>query len=398
MKASKENEKNHRPVAWPVWGLFFCAAALLVTLLFAFLRNGIPALRELGGQIPPAEDIILQDPAGGGTVLTAGLTEERPVALVQAGTQPLLLRVRIEETLLRLRREILPTVPGVAGPTEPRLILAVTSRLERFPGGMFVPRTVKGDGVLALLKEKGFLPGGAEWADALRLLVPPERLPANSGGNLMVFEHSTVETNTADTSAGGTKTTFAYLGFYHIVEANGDSFYQLLELTIDETPTQLPAPQPPLIRAVAYQFYEWVTDSTAVWDVGASGGEIQLRAPNLQPLSSWKQPSAGWYYDSDGWIYYGKVLEPGEITPLLLEGISVAASGQTDSVADGETQLRLNFRYQGAPLDQEKIKSIWFSGQSLDGLGTSTMSDLSGALARQILAAASEQANKKSEN
>ncbi|MDR3313943.1 MAG: hypothetical protein LBS96_05750, partial [Oscillospiraceae bacterium] len=233
------------------WGLALCAVVMAATVLLSALVHGAPELRGLEGTPLPAESLLMLDPnRKDETMLTPGNLYDRPVAAVQTGTQSLLLRARLEETLLTIRRD--------------ENGLVVVPMPTRDPGENYSPRTVTEEAALHLLAEAGLCPKDATWAAAKAMQLPQSRLPATAqDAKILVFEKKTVE-NPIDSSIdlasllpedwdqfGVNKTTYTHMGFYDC----GGGQYQPLYVVVEEPPKG--SAEDPVITKISYQFYAW---------------------------------------------------------------------------------------------------------------------------------------------
>ncbi|MDR2525635.1 MAG: hypothetical protein LBC83_05565 [Oscillospiraceae bacterium] len=350
----------------PAWGLTLCALVTIAAIVFTALVHGAPELRGLSGVPLPGENLLLLDPfKKDETTLVAGRLYDRPIAAVQIGAQPLLLRVRVDEILLRIREDD-------AG-------LAVVPMPTRSPGENYSPRTLDQTATLRLLTEGGYCAKDADWAAARQNALPAKRLPPEDSGNsgkLLVFEKRTVENPvdiTIDISSllpedledlGINKVIYSHIGFYDL----GGGLYQPLFIAVEKSANDAP----PKITKLSFQFYAWDIEKEAVHIFGQpeEDASISLSAPELQPVSAWGAPADGWFYDDDGWVYYGKILQPGEMTPLLLEHFTVPPGSP---LTDGsQTRYRLEIAPQSIPLDAKlgyegnkaAVLAMWNGSQS----------------------------------
>jgi hypothetical protein len=310
------------------------------------------------------------------------------VAAVQTGTEPVLLRLRLEYALLTIARD------------DKGLIVAALP--SKTPGENDIARLVPQDAVLQMLENYGFCKKKAAWLDVLNSKLPARRLPGsnNEGGRLLIFEKKTV-TATPNPSLSLpdmdlshlrpedlekynlNKTSYSYMGFY---QAEGDAeppLYQPLRLTLSESGNGK-TPKPPTIQSISYEYFQWeVTQKQAHHFENAAAAPVALQTGKpLRPLTEWRKPTDAWFYDADGWVYYGQSLQPGAMTPLLLQSFSV---GPTSPLVKEENRFRLRVRTQGAPLDRNKILALWHTGKSLDGIGSNSMSNEAARLATELL-------------
>ena len=364
-------------------GLSACAVTATAAVTFSILSQGAPQLLHLSGRVPRADEIVILDPNRRDEFrLSPGTLYDRPIAAIQTGSGQVLLRVRVEETLLTVRRD--------------ERGLVVVSRASKEPGENFIPRRVTQAAALRLLADNGFCKRGDTWDAALKLKLPARRLPggSNDGGRLLVFEKKTVtvrqDADLPDVSVmlpedleamGFSKTTWSYLGFYVL---SGDE-YQPVHLTLDEPGGDNPGP--PLLRGVYYEFFQWDVAQADVRRFGSAVGEDEValqpgQAPPMLPLSQWKEPADAWFFDEDGWVYYGRALQPGVMTPLLIQSFSV---GPKSPLLKDETRYRLRMTAQSAPLDKTAILQLWNSGAPLNGIGTNVMSNDAANFAQGML-------------
>jgi len=391
LRALLRKARPRRQLAWLrgfrlFFGLSACAVTATAAIVISILSQGAPRLLHLGGTVPRADEIVILDPNRRDEFrLSPGTLYDRPVAAVQTGSERVLLRVRVEETLLTVRRDS----QG----------LVVASMPSKEPGGNFIPRAVPQEAAQRLLADNGFCEKGAAWDAILQLKLPARRLPGGSNdvGRLLVFEKKTVtvrqDAGLPDVSVmlpedleamGFSKTTWSYQGFY--VLSSDPPMYQPVHLVLE----QREQPGPPALVGLAYEFFRWDATQADVRRFGSppreDGVALQAgQAPPMQPLRQWKEPANAWFYDEDGWVYYGQPLEPGVMTPLLIESFSV---GPKSPLIKDETRYRLLVRAQSAPLDKTAIKQLWNSGEPINGIGTNVMSNDAGTLAMGVLKAA----------
>lgn len=372
------------------WGLAVCAVVTAAALVLSMLVQGVPALRGLDGAHLPAENLVLLDPMRRDEAMLApGFLYDRPIAAAQTGAQPLVLRARLEETLLAIRKD------GKG------LVVAPVASLA--PGENYTPRTVTRETALRMLVDGGYCAKDASWAQAARQKLPAKRLPESAASyeNLLIFEKKTVE-NPFDSSIdlssllpedlaamGLNKATYSHIGFYDL----GEGVYQPLFLTVEDSQS---VEQPPVITKISYQYYVWdeMERKARLFD-DAGEHAVLFGMPGLRPLREWREPAAAWFYDEDGWVYYGDVLRAGEMTPLLLSNYYVLEDSPLAGVE--ENRFRLEVRCQSIALDlkakdayavnQGAILSVWDTHAELGGIGTNQMSQTAAAFADGLLRA-----------
>lgn len=383
-KKALEGWGNHFRLSW---GLALCAIAAVSAVLLSALVYGAPELRGLNGTALPAESLLILDPDRSvETKLTPGYLYDRPVAAVQTGTQPMLLRVRLEESLLTIRRD------------NKGLVVEPLPTLN--PGDTYTPRFVTQETALRLLAEGGFCKKGVPWAQAVKAKLPAERLPKTGApkAKLLVFEKKTVE-NPIDASIdlssllpedlealGVNKVTYSYMGFYD----RGGGKYQPLYIASADPAKGSDAT--PTLAKISYQYYAWdVADEKVRLYEGDENQAVRLGMPGLRPLRDWKEPTKAWFYDEDGWLYYGDVLQAGEMTPLLLSNFYVLPDSPLAGVE--ENRFRLQVRQQSVALDmkatfdanRKAVRAVWDTHTAFYGLGTNQMSQTSADFALKLL-------------
>lgn len=352
-----------------------CAVLALVSVMLAALLQGMPELRALDGTALRGDELVVLDPnRRDETMLSSGTLYDRPVAVVLTGGEPVLVRLRLEETILSLRRDD----NG----------LVITPKASPEPGSDDVQRTITQEAALQLLINNGFVEKGTSWSDALKQKLPARKLPGgeNEGGRLLVFEKKTVTIN--EDAAPGTDfsallpediekmqlntTTWSYQGFYYVEDASGE-FYQPLHFELQSDPNT--PNEPPTIKGITYEYFQWDVTQSSVRVIGdeaqESPVELQL-GEALQPLAAWTEPTDGWFYDRDGWIYYGRALPSGTMTPLVMDSFSVDPAS---AIALDEARFRLNVRAQSSPVDRQMVIDYWHSGIAIEGLGSNSISD-----------------------
>ncbi|MDR3313639.1 MAG: hypothetical protein LBS96_04185, partial [Oscillospiraceae bacterium] len=121
---------------------------------------------------------------------------------------------------------------------------------------------------------------------------------------------------------------------------------------------------------------------------------VRFGTPELHPLSEWEKPTKAWFYDEDGWVYYGDILKPGEMTPLLLANFYVLPDSP---LAGGEeNRYRLLVRPQSVALDLKGgfeanrafVLAVWNTQAELFGLGTNQISQTAANFSLAMLKAA----------
>ena len=368
------------------WGLAFCAVVTAAAVVLSILVQGVPELRGLDGAHLPAEGLVMLDPMRRDeAILRPGFLYDRPIAAVQTGEQPLVLRARLEETLLTIRRD------------DKGLVVAPLASL--VPGENYTPRTVPRETALRMLAEGEYCDKDAAWADAIKQKLPAERLPETvaSYAKLLVFEKKTVE-NPIDSSIdlssllpedleamGVNKASYSHIGFYDC----GGGAYQPLYLAVEDSQS---SEIPPVITRISYQYYAWdvMEQKVRLYD-GEEAQPVLFGMPDLRPLSEWKKPASAWFYDEDGWVYYGRALRAGEMTPLLLSNYYVLEDSPLAGVE--ENRFHLEVRCQSIAMDlkggygvnQRAILSVWDTHAELGGIGTNQMSQAAAAFADGML-------------
>jgi len=355
---------------WVVLSLCVFVSAGAIAL--SILAEREPKLLNLGGTLPRINDVMVIDPNRRDEFqLSPGVLYDRPVAAIQTGTEALLLRARIESTLLAVDRN------------EKGLVVVALPTNEF--GEDHIPRTVSQESALQILINNGFCKKNASWDEVFNTRLGSRRFPGgeNEGGRLVVFEKKTVTVNQDSDLAipdleallpedieamNLSKTTYSYIGFYTITDYTGDgeiTLYQPLRLSLKNAPKQ---DQPPAITGINYEYFQWDLQQRAVYLFGVEGtGPVAVQPGEaLRPITEWTEPTDAWFYDSEGWIYYGQILQPGVMTPLLLKNFSV--SPQSSLIQD-ENRYRLRVRVQTAPLDHQSAADTWDNGQNLEGLG-----------------------------
>ena len=361
--------------------LFVSAGAVTV----AALNEREPRLLELGGEVPLTYDVLVVDPNRRDEFqLQPGILYDRPIAAIQTGTEAVLMRARLEGTLLAVERD--------------EKGLVVVARPTSDPGDMYIPRTISQDAALQTLVANGFCKKGASWGAVFETRLASRRLPGadNEGGRLLVFEKKTVTVNKNSSveipdldallpedieAMNLSKTTYAYMGFY-VVEGEGEEpLYQPLRVSLEKAARQ---DRPPTITAIDYEYFQWDVQQREVHRFGGgSAGPVALQAgETMLPLAAWSAPADAWFYGDDGWIYYGQALEPGVMTPLLLENFSV---GPGSPLVKDETRYRLRVRAQTSPLDRNSVLAIWNNAQNLEDLGVNEISQEAARLIAGIL-------------
>ncbi|MDR2687345.1 MAG: hypothetical protein LBB75_06295 [Oscillospiraceae bacterium] len=376
LRSKAEGEgKRWPPRRWPyVAVLTLCFAAAVSAVVVSILAQGAPMLRTIDGRLPSLDELVILDPdRRDETKLSPGYLYDRPVAAVQTGSAPVLLRARLEETLLTASRDANGRV--------------VEAKPTRAPGENYEPYTIPQDEALRQLADGGVCKPNASWEDALKQKLPARRLPGgdNDGGRLLIFEKKTViadpDADIPDLSVLPPEVLeqydlgnvyYAYMGFYYINEG-GAHTYQPLHITVDDPAPRRPAQRPPSITGLAYDFYRWdVTQEQVHTFNEEADAPVNLQPGELRPLEAWTQPEDAWFYDADGWVYYGQALEPGAMTPLLLRSFTVLPESP---LVSEETRYRLFVRAQSAPLVHGTILQLWYSGAPLGTLGGNKMTN-----------------------
>jgi len=364
------------PRRWPYLAvLAACLAVATTGTVVTVMAQGVPMLRALDGSLPGVDEVVVLDPdRRDETRLSPGYLYDRPVAAVHTGAAPVLLRVRLEETLLTASRDENGRVVSV--------------RPLRESGENWSPRTVSQEAALQHLADGGFCKAGAGWEDALGLKLPARRLPGGDGegGRLLVFEKKTIiadpDSPIPDISILLPEdieqydlgmVIYSYTGFYYYSVA-GKAVYQPLHVAVDSAAPRRPTQKPPAITGVSYEFYQWDIAQCSVHKFNEDQeAPVNLQSGELRPVAEWTQPEDAWFYDpADGWVYYGQALAPGAMTPLLLRSYAVWPESP---LLQDETRYRLGVRAQSVPLKHQAVTNLWNSGASLGTLGGSTMTN-----------------------
>ena len=358
-----------------VAALASCLAAAVTGTVVSILAQGKPMLYTFDNQLPGADEVIVLDPDRRDEAqLSPGYLYDRPVAAVQTGAAPVLLRMRLEETLLTASRD------GGGRVT--------VFKPMREPGEIWSPRTITQDAALQQLRGGGLCKPGDSWEDALGLKLPARRLPGgdNDGGRLLVFEKKTIiadpDSPIPDDLVGVLlpedieeyglgMIIYTYTGFYYIKQGSG-AVYQPLRIEVDDISPRRPTQRPPSIIGISYAFYQWEVTQSQVHKYGEDlPAPVDLQLGELRPLDAWQGPEDAWFYDpTDGWVYYGQALAPGAMTPLLLRSYAVWPDSP---LLQDETRYRLSVRAQSAPQDYRAVLRLWNSDATLGNLGRCNM-------------------------
>lgn len=357
-----------------------CAAAVVIAGVLSYFINGLPELKNLDGSLIISHEAILLDLHHRNEVLlAAGEQYVRPIAVAQQGAEHILLRVRLEETLLSLRRN------------HDGELVVVTRTYDDPRRDTDLPRTITQQQALNSLIEAGFFPHGTSWDAVLEARVPSRRLPdgTNDGGRILVLEK---RTTVIDSSLGLPDlsylhpddlyelgigiTDYEFMGFL-LIPAQEGFVYQPLHLYIDESEPD----RAPSIAALSFEYYEWEIIQANVHRFDQPDNSIVMQPGALHPLSEWNGPTNAWFYDDDGWIYFGSPLPPGLMTPLLISGFGLAPGSQ---LPQGETRYRLAAFVQHTYMDHADIYERW-NCQMPEGLGYNSISSQANALIMQML-------------
>ena len=361
-----------------------CAVAVVVAGVLSVLYNDAPQLLDLNGDPFRGDELILLDPyRRDENALIPGASYDRPIAVVHAGAEDILLRIRLEETMMGLRRD---------GEHQPMVTAIAYGEARDFD----IPRTVSQQHALQLLIDNEFFERGTTWYEALEARLPARRLPGetNDGGRIMVFERRTLTPNDdpdmPDLSGllpedierlGLFTASYDFMGFYFLPsEDGGPPLYQPLRLTPEQNPGEFRSPN---ITHLLFEYYEWGIIQMAVHRFGQPESPVSLqRGPALRPISEWNGFENSWFYDEDGWVYYGSPLPPGLMTPLLIESFSVPPESQ---LATAENRYRLSVRTQYAPMDADAVYMLWNNRVNLDGFGYNDVSNVAGSMIMNML-------------
>jgi len=375
-KADKAQGIRKPQRRWPyVAVLVACLAVATTGTVVTIMAQGTPMLRTLDGRLLSVDEVVVLDPdRRDETKLAPGYLYDRPVAAVHTGAGPVLLRMRLEETLLTASRDGNGRVVAI--------------KPLRESGENWSPRTISQEAALQLLKTGGFCKTSDSWEDALNAKLPARRLPGgdNDGGRLLVFENKTIiadpDSPIPDELVGVLlpedieqyglgMAVYTYTGFFYINDA-GRVSYQPLHIAVDSTAPRKPTQRPPNITGISYDFYQWDVTQSAVHKFGEeTDAPVNLQPGELRPIAEWTEPEDAWFFDpADGWVYYGQALAPGVMTPLLLRSYAVWPDSP---LLRDETRYRLEVRAQSAPLDYRGSLQQWNSKAPLGSLGLSTM-------------------------
>lgn len=383
----RRTQRNSVLRRWPyVAGLIFCFSAAVSAIVVSALAQGMPVLHQLDGSLPSVDDVVILDPnRRDETLLAQGYLYDRPVAAMQTGFEPVLLRMRLEETLL---------APALKDDGSRIIVEKFTAN----PGDNWEPHTISQDEALQLMQDGGFCKTADSWEKALESKLPARRLPNgfNDGGRLLIFESKAViadpDSPIPDISVllpehieayNLGKAVYSYMGFYYIND-NGTARYQPLHITVDSTAPRAVSASPPELTDISYEFYEWqVTQATIHLFGEETGSPVNLQlGENMRPITEWTKPEDAWFYDANGWVYYGQALTAGTMTPLLLNSFTVWPDSP---LVSSEIRYRLYVRVQSTPLIHEQILLLWNSGAPLDGLGGNYLTNEAAAFAQGML-------------
>ena len=385
---SPRRQRPRRQLTAKQRGLIFffalggCAVAVVVAVVISVLYHDGPQLLDLSGEPFRGDELILLDPyRREENTLLPGTSHERPIAVVHTGAEEILLRIRLEETLLGLRRD----AQGER---------MVTAKAYGEAREFDLPRTISQQEALQLLIDNEFFERGTGWYEALEARLPARRLPgeSNDGGRIMVFERRTLVANEdpdmpdlsgllpEDLERWGLYTAvYDFMGFY-FMPTDDAPLYQPLRVIPETDPGQFRSPD---IAQLLFEYYDWAIVQSAVHLFGQAESPVVLQnGTELRPLAAWDGPTNAWFYDEDGWVYYGSPLPPGLMTPLLIESFSVTPESD---LAAAEHRYRLNVRTQYAPVDANAVYLLWNDRVSLDGLGYNEVSLYAGSMIMSML-------------
>ncbi|MCL2195252.1 MAG: hypothetical protein FWB76_04805 [Oscillospiraceae bacterium] len=392
----QKTPKNRNTLPRPQWtdrqrGLFYffalglCAAAVVTAGVASYLihvhelvANDLNPfeLRDAQGHLLTAQELILLDPYHRNEItLLPGETAARPIALVNTSTQPVLLRLRVEETALQRRRNIDGSFITIM-------------RQHNQPSDVHTPHTLTRQQAQRMLTDADFAPANATWEQLVGTRVPAARLPggSDSGGRLLVWERITMDYDALDPdlpdlsalrpedlyALGLGITQHDFMGFYQRPQADGSILYQPLQVV-----TQQNENAAPIITQLRYEYIIWDELRHDVHRFGQADAPVQLQQGiALRPLTDFTAAENAWFFDNDGWIYYGIVLAPGVMTPVLIEGYALHRN-QTDDV-----RYRIHLEIQHQP--PQYAEGVWSGGAALN-IGVNTTTARARRMIREIL-------------
>ncbi|MCL2446295.1 MAG: hypothetical protein FWD06_05970 [Oscillospiraceae bacterium] len=350
-------------------GLFYffalgiCAAAVVaagITSYLVHVHELDDAFQLLDAQGNPlvAQELILLDPYHRNEItLLPGETAQRPIALVNTDVLPVLLRVRVEETMLARRRN-----------DEGELVTAM--RQHNQPSDVHTPHTVTQQQLQQILVSTDFIALNTAWARTLDARVPAERLPDgnDNGGRLLVWERISIDYDALDPdlpdlsalrpedlyALGLGITQHEFMGVYQRPQEDGSILYQPLQIITQQNERAVPT-----ITQILFEYVQWEVLQHDVHLFAQQNAPVQMQgSAALRPLTAFTAAEDAWFFDSDGWVYYGMVLAPGVMTPVLIEGYFLHREQDDD--------LRYRIHLEIQPVLPQYAIGVWGSGAALN--------------------------------
>jgi len=372
--------KQHstQPRSSPQWtnrqrGLFYffalgaCAVAVVAAGIISYLLQAHEAdnfrifelLDAQGNPFIPQELILLDPYHRSEITLRPGETAQRPIAWVNTGDRPMLVRVRVEETVLARRRNI-----------DGELI--TTARARNQPSDTHTPHTITREQAHAMLVQAEFVSPNTTWEQIMASRVSAQRLPGgdNAGGRLLVLEqihidHDALDPTLPDLSALRPEDLYAlglgitlheFMGFYLLPQGDGDFLFQPLVLRTQDNRDQNTAPT---IAQILYEYVQWGVVQRGVHHFGQRDNLMQLQgSAAMRPLTDFTTPEDAWFFDNDGWVYYGMALAPGVMTPVLITSYALHHT-QDD-------ELRYHIELVMQPVPPQYAITTWSDGEVLN--------------------------------
>jgi hypothetical protein len=286
-----------------------------------------------------------------------------------------LLRVRVEETVLARRH------------CDEGELLTTMRQHDGLPSDIHTPHTVTQQQAQRMLVEAGFITGGAAWAHILDARLPAARLPGGSdnGGRLLVWELITMDYDALDPdlpdlsalrpqdlyALGLGITQHEFMGFYLRPQDDGSLLYQPIEIVTQQNPYAIPT-----ITQILYEYIVWDVLRHDVHQFGQEDAPVRMQGSTaLRPLTAFTAAEDAWFFDSDGWVYYGMVLAPGVMTPVLIEGYAPHR--------DQDDELRYHIHLEIQPIQPQYAIAHWGSGAALN-IGESSTTPAARRMIREI--------------